>query len=198
MTQGTTKRKRSRSQRLLDQLDGRSLVLLGMMGCGKSAIGKMLARKLGLAFVDADHEIEEAAGRTVAEIFEDYGEEEFRRLETRVIDRVLSDGPVLLALGGGAFMAEDTRSAIAEKGLSIWLKADLDLLLERVSRRPGKRPLLKTGNPRDILINLLKTREPVYALADLHVTSQRLTKSQMRDVVLADLENHLANSKVSQ
>ncbi|MEM9277396.1 MAG: shikimate kinase, partial [Pseudomonadota bacterium] len=137
--------RRPRTQRLLDKLDGRSIVLLGMMGCGKSAIGKMLAKKLDLEFKDADDEIEEAAGRSVAEIFEEYGEEEFRRLESRVIDRVLEEGPVMLALGGGAFMAEDTRNAIAKKGLSVWIKADLDLLLERVGRRPGKRPLLKTG-----------------------------------------------------
>ncbi len=189
---GNSKRRRSRAQRILDNLNGRSIVLLGMMGCGKSAIGKMLARKLGLNFIDADHEIEKAAGRSVAEIFEDYGEEEFRRLETRVIDRVISDGPVLLALGGGAFMAQETRDAIAKNGLSIWLKADLELLLERVSRRPGKRPLLKKGNPREILSNLLMVREPVYALAEVHVMSKAGTKAQMRDTVLQALETHFA------
>lgn len=184
------KPRRSRAQKLSDNLDGRSIVLLGMMGCGKSAIGKMLARKLGLPFKDADIEIEEAAGRTVAEIFEEYGEEEFRRLETRVIDRVLNEGPVTLALGGGAFMSEETREAISANGLSVWLKADLELLLERVGRRPGKRPLLKTGNPREILSNLLEIREPVYALADVHVKSRKGTKSEMRDTLLTALEKH--------
>ncbi|MGI9353082.1 MAG: shikimate kinase [Rhizobiaceae bacterium] len=187
-------RRRGRAQKLLDQLDGRSIVMLGMMGCGKSAIGKMLARKLNLDFKDADAEIEEAAGRSVAEIFEDYGEKEFRRLETRVIDRILNEGPALLALGGGAFMGEETRKIVAENGLSIWLKADLDLLLERVSRRPGKRPLLNKGNPKEILSNLLEEREPVYALADIHVMSRGGTKAEMRDAVLKEMENHFVTA----
>ena len=186
-----TRQHRSRRGRLLARIGTRSIVLLGMMGCGKSAIGKMLARRLGIEFVDADAEIETAAGRSVADIFEEYGEAEFRRLETRVIDRVLNDGPVLLALGGGAFMADDTREAIREKGLSVWLKADIDLLLKRVSKRPGKRPLLKTGDPREILQNLLEKREPVYALADVHVTSRGGTKAEMRDLVMESIEKHL-------
>ena len=191
-------RRRGRAQRLLDHLDGRSIVMLGMMGCGKSAIGKMLARKLNLDFKDADSEIEEAAGRSVSEIFEEYGEEEFRRLETRVIERVLNEGPVLLALGGGAFMAEETRSVVGDKGLSVWLKADLELLLERVSRRPGKRPLLNKGNPREILSDLLEIREPVYALADIHVMSRGGTKAEMRDAVLDEIENHFSTATESK
>ena len=198
LTDTTKKRRRSRTRRLLDNLDGRSIVLLGMMGCGKSAIGKMLARKLSLEFVDADNEIEQAAGRSVAEIFEEYGEEEFRRLETRVIDRIISEGPVLLALGGGAFMSQDTRTAIAQNGLSVWLKADLEILLERVGRRPGKRPLLKTGDPREILTNLLAVREPVYALAEVHVKSRAGTKAQMRDAVMQAIENHFATQVKAQ
>jgi len=184
-------RRKSRTNRILSQLDNRSIVFLGMMGCGKSAIGKMVARKLGLEFVDADAEIELAAGRPVRDIFADYGEEEFRRLEVKVIERVLSQGQVLLALGGGAFMSEAVREAIARQGLSVWLKADLELLLERVSRRPNKRPLLKQGNPRDILRDLLEKREPVYAHADLHVASVKGTKSEMRDLVLNALDEHL-------
>ena len=183
-------RRRTRTQRLLDNLDGRSIVLLGMMGSGKSAIGKMLARKLGIDFKDADSEIETAAGRSVSEIFEEYGEEEFRRLETRVIDRILNEGPVLLALGGGAFMAKSTRETVAESAISVWIRADLELLLERVGRRPGKRPLLKTGNPRKILSDLLEIREPVYALADIHVTSKGGTKAEMRDKIFATMENY--------
>ena len=184
-------RRQSQVKRILSQLDGRSVVFLGMMGCGKSAIGKMVARKLGFEFVDADTEIEAAAGRSVADIFAEYGEEEFRRLEEKVIERVLADKPVLLALGGGAFMAEPTRAIIEKYGLSVWLKADLELLLARVARKPNKRPLLKKGNPREILLNLLKTRDPVYAKAELHITSQGGTKSEMRDIVMDALDEHL-------
>ena len=188
-------RRQSRTNRILSRLNGRSIVFLGMMGCGKSAIGKMVARRLGLEFVDADTEIELAAGRPVSDIFEEYGEEEFRRLEEKVIERVLTDKPVLLALGGGAFMAEPTRKIISKYALSVWLKADLQLLLERVSRRPNKRPLLKKGNPKEILENLLKIREPVYALAELHIESKGGTKSEMRNIVLNALDEHL---KVSE
>jgi shikimate kinase len=184
-------RRQSRANRILSQLDGRSVVFLGMMGCGKSAIGKMVARRLGLEFVDADTEIEVAAGRPVADIFEEYGEEEFRRLEEKVIERVLAEKPVLLALGGGAFMAEPTREIIEKYGLSVWIKADLNLLLERVGRRPGKRPLLSKGNPKEILEKLLKIREPVYALAELHIESKGGTKSDMRNVVMDALDEHL-------
>ncbi len=188
-------RRQSRTNRILSQLNGRSIVFLGMMGCGKSAIGKMVARRLGLDFVDADTEIELAAGRPVADIFEEYGEEEFRRLEEKVIERVLTDKPVLLALGGGAFMAEPTRQIISKYALSVWLKADLHLLLERVGRRPNKRPLLNKGNPKEILENLLKIREPVYSLAELHIESKGGTKSEMRNIVLNALDEHL---KVSE
>ena len=184
-------RRQSRTNRILSQLDGRSLVLIGMMGCGKSAIGKMLARKLGLDFVDADVEIELAAGRAVSDIFAEYGEEEFRRLEEKVIERILENGPVLLALGGGAFMAEPTRKIVSKYGLSIWIKADLELLFERVGRRPNKRPLLKNGDPKEILENLLKVREPVYAKAELHIESKSGTKSDMRNVILNALDEHL-------
>lgn len=186
-------RRPSRSQNIRNRLNGRSLVFLGMMGSGKSAIGKMVARRLNLEFRDADTEIELAAGRTVAEIFEEYGEEEFRRLECRVIDRVMSDGPVLLALGGGAFMAEETRKVVSRDGLSVWLKADIDIILERVGRRPNKRPLLKNGDPRTIIENLMVVRDPVYALADVHVVSQSGTKAEMRDRVLDELEHYLEN-----
>jgi len=182
-----------RHQRVLKKLDGRNLVFLGMMGCGKSAIGKMVARNLKLEFRDADTEIEIAAGRSVPEIFADYGETEFRRLELRVIDRVLSEGPVVLALGGGAFMAEETRAAIAKNALSVWLKADIDIILERVGRRPGKRPLLKTGNPREIIQRLMVERDPVYAEEDLHITSKSGTKAEMRDLVLDVMDAHLEN-----
>ena len=172
-------------------LDGSSLVFLGMMGCGKSAIGKMVATRLRLPFADSDAEIEVAAGRPVKDIFSDYGEEEFRRLEVKVIERLLEEGPKVLALGGGAFMREETRANIDASGLSVWLQADLDLLEKRVARRPGKRPLLAKGNPRQILSNLLAEREPVYSKARLHVPSTNGTKAQTRDVVLEAIETHL-------
>jgi len=181
----------SKHRKILNMLGDRNIVILGMMGCGKSTIGRMLASKLSIKFLDADNEIEEAAGRKVADIFADYGEEEFRRLEQRVIERVLDEGPVLLALGGGAFMAEDTRNVISEKALSIWIKADLDLLLKRVLKKPGKRPLLNKGDPREILTNLLEQREPIYALSDLHINSIDGTKSQMRDHAFDVLHDYL-------
>ena len=146
----------------------RSIVLVGLMGAGKTAIGKRLAERLGVSFIDADHEIERAADSTINEIFERYGEDEFRQGERRVIARSLSGPPKVLATGGGAFMAQETREAIRENGVSVWLKADLEVLFERVSRR-SHRPLLKTGNPRDILRDLMDKRYPVYAEADLTV-----------------------------
>lgn len=188
-------RRVSRVQRINHRLDGRSVVFLGMMGCGKSAIGKMVAKNLGLEFRDADMEIEMAAGRTVAEIFADYGEDEFRRVETRVIRRILEEGPVLLALGGGAFMAEETRKVIAERALSVWLNPSLNVIVERVGRRPKKRPLLRNGNPREIIQNLMEVRNPVYAKAQVHVGSDGGTKSEMRDMVLNMIDEHLETER---
>jgi shikimate kinase len=150
----------------------KSIVLVGLMGAGKSSVGRRLAQKLQMPFIDADTEIERAAGCTIPEFFERFGEEEFRRGERRVIQRILDGPPVVLATGGGAFMAEDTRAAIAEHAVSVWLKADLDVLFERVSRRQG-RPLLAKKNPREVLRKLMEERYPVYALADLEVESRR-------------------------
>ena len=146
----------------------RPIVMVGMMGAGKSAIGRRLAQRLGLPFVDADAEIERAAGCTIEEIFDRHGEAAFRDGERRVIARLL-DGPVgVLATGGGAFMDPETRARIRSRAITVWLKADLDTLVERVSRR-GHRPLLKNGDPRAILTQLLEARGPVYAEADITV-----------------------------
>ena len=146
----------------------RPIVMVGMMGAGKSAIGRRLAQRLGLPFVDADAEIERAAGCTIEEIFERHGEAAFRDGERRVIARLL-DGPVgVLATGGGAFMDPETRARIRSRAITVWLKADLDTLVERVSRR-GHRPLLKNGDPRAILTQLLEERGPIYAEADITV-----------------------------
>ena len=182
---------RSRRDRIVAGLDGRSIVLLGMMGCGKSAIGKLIAKRLRLPFHDADEEIEVAADRSVADIFQEYGEHEFRRLEARVIERVLEEGPVLLSLGGGAFMTKEVRESVAKNAVSLWLDVDLDILVERVGRKPGKRPLLQNGDPKEILSRLLEQRSPVYAKADLRVRSSGVSKSVMRDSVLKRLDKFL-------
>ncbi len=156
---------------LRQRLGALSIVLVGMMGSGKSTVGSRLAARLALPFVDADHEIEVAAGMSIPDIFASRGEAEFRAGEQRVIARLLTQGPQVLATGGGAFMNADTRARIAERGVSIWLKADPDTLMRRVRKR-GNRPLLQTSDPDATLRALLAEREPVYALADLTVTSR--------------------------
>ncbi|HXP95119.1 MAG TPA: shikimate kinase [Telmatospirillum sp.] len=148
----------------------RSVVLVGLMGAGKSCIGRRLATRLGLPFVDADNEIEAAAGCTISEIFARFGEPAFRDGERRVVCRLLEGPLCVLATGGGAFMDVETRRLIKEKGISVWLRADLDLLTKRTAGR-DHRPLLKTGNPRDILQGLMEKRYGTYALADLTVDS---------------------------
>ena len=148
-----------------------SLVLVGLMGAGKSSIGRRLAQRLDLDFVDADTEIERAAACTIEEIFARCGEPAFRDGERRVIVRLLEDRPpIVLATGGGAFMDPETRAAIRRHAVSIWLRADLEVLLRRVARR-SNRPLLKQGDPRDVLTRLIQVRHPVYAEADLVVDS---------------------------
>jgi len=140
------------------------------MGAGKTTIGRRLARRLRMPFHDADEEIERAAARSVSEIFETYGEQHFRDGERRVIARLLKEGPAVLATGGGAFMEARTRALIKKKAVSIWLRVDLDVLAERVSRR-DTRPLLKTGDPREILQRLSRERDPIYAEADIMIDS---------------------------
>ena len=188
-------RRKSKKNRILSGLNGRSIVLVGMMGCGKSAIGRMLAKPLGLEFRDADAEIEIAADRTIPEIFAEFGEPEFRRLEERVISRLLEEGPYVLALGGGAFINDDTRRTVLEKGLSIWLDVHIEVLLDRVLRKPGKRPLLETGDPRKILSDLMTQRGPVYSKADLRINSQGGTKSEMRNLVMNRIDEYLASTR---
>lgn len=149
----------------------KSIVLVGLMGAGKSCIGRKLARALNLPFVDADEEVEKAAGCSVEDIFELYGEKAFRDGEERVIARLLEGGPQVLATGGGAFMNPRTRERIKATGISIWLRAELDVLVRRTRRRAG-RPLLKNGDPRATLERLMKERYPVYAEADIIVDSK--------------------------
>jgi shikimate kinase len=152
-------------------LGRRSIVLVGMMGAGKSSIGRRLAARLGIPFADADAEIEEAAGMSVEDIFEAHGELSFRSGEARVIARLLENGPQVLATGGGAFINPQTRARVHEKGISVWLKADMDVLARRLRRR-SDRPLLKTGDPTATLTRLLAVREPIYREAHLAVLSR--------------------------
>ncbi len=172
-------------------LRSRSIVLVGMMGAGKSSVGRRLAARLSLPFVDADSEIESAAGMTIPEIFEIRGEPAFRSGEQRVIARLLESGPQVLATGGGAFMSPQTRSAIREKGISVWLKADIDVLLRRIKRR-NDRPMLKTDDPAATLRGLIDQRYPVYAEADLTIESRDVPHGAVVDEIISGLEQHLA------
>ncbi|MGI9481019.1 MAG: shikimate kinase [Hyphomicrobiales bacterium] len=175
---------------LLSLLGARSIVLVGLMGAGKTTVGRRLAARLDLPFNDADAEIERAAGKTIPEIFADYGEEEFRAGEKRVIARILQSGPQVLATGGGAFMDAETRAIIGEAGISVWLKADTALLLKRVSRRGG-RPLLQQGNPEQILNDLIAQRYPVYGLANVTVESKDVPHQQIVTLIIEALTGHL-------
>ena len=168
----------------------KSIVLVGLMGAGKSAIGRRLASRLGLPFIDADSEIEKAAGCSIEDIFESHGEAAFRDGERRVIQRLLKGPRHVLATGGGAFMAKQTREVIHEYGISVWLRADLELLLERTSRRRN-RPILKRGNPRDILAKLIEERYPVYADANTVVDGADVPPEVMVDRVVAALGDYL-------
>lgn len=172
-------------------LGQRSVVLVGLMGCGKSAIGRRLAAKLSLPFVDADEEIEKAAGKSIEDIFADHGEPYFRDGERKVLARLLRSGPQVLATGGGAFMNEETRAAIAESGVSVWLKAELPLLVRRVGKR-GNRPLLKAGDPEAVLQNLMATRYPIYGQADITVESRDVPHEVIVGEIIESLGQALA------
>jgi shikimate kinase len=171
-------------------LGRRSLVLVGMMGSGKSSIGRRLALRLGIPFVDADTEIEQAAGMTIPDIFSVRGEAEFRAGEARVIARLLEGGPQVLSTGGGAFMNASTRAAIAGRGVSVWLNAEFDVLMKRIRRRHD-RPLLKTGDPAATLRKLMAERYPIYALADLTVESRDVSHDKIVDEIVSALARWL-------
>ena len=171
----------------------RTIALVGLMGVGKSSVGRRLASALGMTFFDADAEIEKAAGRSVADIFAELGEAEFRAGEQRVIRRILEGPPVVLATGGGAFMSEGTREALKRSAVTVWLKAELGVLVERATRR-DTRPLLRDKDPMEVLSRLAETRYPTYALADIHVmTGEGAHRDAVRAVITA-LEAHYARS----
>jgi len=169
----------------------RPVVLVGLMGAGKTTVGRRLAAALRVPFRDADEEIEKAAGMSIADIFGARGEAEFRRGERRVIERLLSEGPHVLATGGGAFMNASTRKLIKRRAISVWLRADLDLTVERATRR-NTRPLLRDGDPREILSRLMDERDPVYAEADVHIESVDGPHARTVDAVLAAVETYAA------
>ena len=183
----------SNAAAVLSKLGQRSIVLVGMMGAGKSSVGRRLAAELGLPFVDADTEIEAAAGMTIPEIFDTHGEPYFRSGEARVIARLLDGGPQVLASGGGAFINPQTRALIRQRGVSVWLKADVEVLLRRIRRR-SDRPLLKTDDPEDALRRLIAERSPVYAEADLTVHSQDVAHEAIVADILAALAHHLQST----
>jgi shikimate kinase len=168
---------------ILATLGARSVVLVGMMGAGKSSIGRRLATRLNIPFVDADAEIEKAAGMSIPDIFATRGEPDFRAGEARVIARLLDGGPQVLATGGGAFMNPDTRAAIGAKGISIWLNADFDTLMRRIKRRHD-RPLLHTEDPVATLRALIDVRYPVYGLADFTVQSREVPHDKLVDEIV--------------
>lgn len=178
--------------RLRRGLGGRSIVLVGLMGAGKSTVGRRLAGRLGLIFKDADQEIEAAAGLTIPDIFSIYGEASFRDGEERVIARLLREGPLVLATGGGAFLRDGTRERIAAAGVSIWLKADLEVLMRRVRKRPN-RPLLQNEDPEGTMRRLIEQRHPVYEFADVSVHSRDVPHDRVAIDVMHALDRHLAD-----
>src|SRR3954451_4432595 len=182
---------------LVAALGRRSVVLVGMMGAGKSSIGRRLASRLGMGFVDADAEIEAAAGMTIAEIFTSYGEPYFRSGEQRVIARLLESGPQVLATGGGAFMNAETRTAIRQKGVSVWLKAEFDVLMRRVKRRAtADRPMLQ-GDPAQRIRQLMDERYPLYAEAGVTVMSREVSHEIIVNEIVAELARVLGVAAAS-
>lgn len=183
----------SKADDALARLAGRPIALVGMMGAGKTTVGRRLAARLGRHFVDSDEEVEKAAGMTIPEIFASHGEADFRAGETRVIARLLREPDIVLGTGGGAFINPDTRALIKGGAVSVWIKAEAELLFSRVSRR-SNRPLLKTANPRATLEALIAERYPVYAEADITVTSADVPQDQVAGEIIDALANYLGKA----
>jgi shikimate kinase len=173
------------------RLGKRTIVLVGLMGAGKSTVGRRLAARLALPFKDADQEIEAAAGMSIPDIFAAHGEAYFRDGERRVIARLLQEGPAVLATGGGAYMSPETRAKIAEVGVSVWLRADFDVLMRRVRKR-SNRPLLQNPDPEGTMRRLMETRHPIYALADVTVDSREIAHDKVVQDALLGVERWLA------
>jgi shikimate kinase len=178
------------------RLGSRAIVLVGLMGAGKTTVGRRLAARLGLPFRDADHEIEAAAGMTVADIFTIYGEPAFRDGERRVIARLLAEGPLVLATGGGAFMSPETRHRVAKHGISAWLKADHATLMRRVRRRTH-RPLLQNADPDETMRRLIAERHPIYAEADLTIESSDGSHERVVQALIDALYDRLSHEDPS-
>jgi shikimate kinase len=185
--------KDARRDELNALLGGRPIVLIGMMGAGKTTVGRRLAARLGRHFVDSDEEVEKAAGMSIEDIFASHGEADFRAGEVRVIARLLKDQDLVLGTGGGAFMNAETRGLVKSSALSVWIKADFDLLFARVQRR-SNRPLLKTANPRQTLQELIEKRYPTYAEADVTVVSTDVPQDQVAEEVIDALLKHFGGS----
>jgi shikimate kinase len=182
---------------IMAALGGRSVVLVGMMGAGKSTIGRRLSVRLGLPFLDADAEIEAAAGMSIPDIFEARGELDFRDGEARVIARLLDSGPAVLSTGGGAVMRQETRDRIREKAVSIWLKVDSDVIMRRVKRRTD-RPLLQTADPEATVERLIREREPIYGLADVTVRSRDVPHEKIVDECVEALHGKFCGEQMKQ
>ena len=181
---------------IIAALGARSVVLVGMMGAGKSTVGRRLAARLRLPFLDADTEIETAAGMSIPDIFETHGEPHFRDGEARVIARLLEGGPAVLATGGGAFLREETRERISRKAISVWLKADVDTIMRRVKRR-ADRPLLQTADPAGTVERLVGEREPFYQAADLTIASREVPHDKIVDECIEALHAMLCREAAS-
>lgn len=171
-------------------LAGRPIVLVGMMGAGKTTVGRRLANRLGRRFIDSDEEVEKAAGMSIEDIFKLHGEPDFRAGEAKVIARLLKEADLVLGTGGGAFIAPDTRALVKASALSVWIKADFELLFARVSRR-SNRPLLKTASPRDTLKGLIDSRYPIYSEADVTIVSRDIPQDQVATEIIDALLAHL-------
>ena len=190
MSRSETAARAARAKALAGQLAGKPVVLVGMMGAGKTTVGRRLAARLGRRFLDSDEEIEKAAQMSIPDMFAQRGEAEFRTGEMRVISRLLKEPDIVLATGGGAFVNPDTRAAVKAEAISVWLKANADVLFERVSRR-SNRPLLKTANPRATLEKLIEDRYPIYAEADLTVISRDVPQDTVANDVVTALLDYL-------
>ncbi len=181
---------------IVARLAGRPIVIVGMMGSGKTTVGRRLAARLGIGFVDSDAEIETAAAMSIPEIFAAHGEDEFRAGEARVIARLLRENSGVIATGGGAFINADTRALVKQHAVSVWLKADFELLFARVSKR-SNRPLLHTPDPRGTLKKLIEARYPTYALADITVISRDVPHDAVVDDIMAALTAHLETETIN-